>query len=78
MERNDTSSAMSFLAGAILGGAIGAMAALLLAPRTGAETREVLKKKAKELGKDLDQFKRDMQPKIDNFRKNLVKKVDIK
>lgn len=41
----------SFAAGVIIGAAMGAVIALILSPKTGKETREMLKEKGIELGK---------------------------
>jgi len=41
-----------FLAGAALGVIAGAIAGLLFAPKSGAETRKIIKEKAKEIGKE--------------------------
>lgn len=49
-------SAGAFLGGLIIGGAVGMVAGLLIAPRTGKETRKVIKKSADalpELAEDL-------------------------
>jgi gas vesicle protein len=49
-------NAGSFLAGMMIGGAIGAVAGLLVAPRSGKETRRILRKSAEalpELAEDL-------------------------
>ena len=43
----------SFMSGLFLGGLIGAVVALVLAPRSGEETRKLLKDKAVELGKEI-------------------------
>lgn len=40
-----------FIAGAALGVLAGAIAGLLFAPKTGVETRKLIKDKAKEIGK---------------------------
>lgn len=42
----ENSSGGAFVGGAIVGAAIGAVAGLLVAPKTGRETRQVLKKSA--------------------------------
>ncbi|MFA7253675.1 MAG: YtxH domain-containing protein [Patescibacteria group bacterium] len=45
-----------FVLGALLGGAIGAVAGILFAPRSGKETRKIVSKKANDLtekGKEL-------------------------
>ena len=49
-ERNDYGS---FMGGLLMGGLIGALVALVLAPQSGEDTRKLLKDKAGELGKDI-------------------------
>jgi gas vesicle protein len=46
---SENNSATTFLSGMILGAAVGAGVALLLAPRTGKDTRALLSDKAREL-----------------------------
>lgn len=69
---------MSFFAGAIVGGAIGAITALLMAPRTGAETRALVKRKAGELSKEFDGFKEDLGPKFQKIKKQITQKFATK
>jgi gas vesicle protein len=49
-ERNDCGS---FMGGLLMGGIVGALVALVLAPQSGEETRKLLKDKALELGKEI-------------------------
>lgn len=49
-ERSDCGS---FMSGLLMGGIIGAVVALILAPQSGEETRKLLKDKALELGKEI-------------------------
>jgi gas vesicle protein len=49
-ERNDFGS---FMCGLLMGSIVGALAALVLAPQSGEETRKLLKDKAFELGKEI-------------------------
>ncbi len=44
----------SFMGGLLIGGILGAVAALILAPQSGEETRKLLKDKALELGKEIN------------------------
>lgn len=69
---------MGFLAGAVLGGVIGAGVALLFAPRSGEETRKILKSKADDLGKEFDEFKKDLGPQLQKIKKDLSKKISTK
>jgi gas vesicle protein len=65
MSDNRSGSSGSFLGGVLLGAAVGAVTGLLIAPRTGRETRQLLKKSADalpELAEDLStsvQFQAD-------------------
>ena len=67
--------------GALVAGiGIGAAAGLLLAPKSGEETRKDKKKKAKQIGKkvkdiDLNQVKEDLVKEFDKF-KNEMKDMD--
>ena len=66
--------------GALVAGiGIGAAAGLLLAPKSGEETRKDIQKKAKQIGKkvkdiDLNQVKEDLVKEFDKF-KNEMKKL---
>lgn len=54
---SDEGNARPFAAGLILGALIGAGVALLFAPQSGAETRRIIRKRAKHLAADAsDQF----------------------
>jgi len=50
-EHNDCGS---FMGGLLMGSIIGAVVALVLAPQSGEETRKLLKDKALELGKEIN------------------------
>ncbi len=50
MSQRDCSS---FMGGLILGGIVGALTALVLAPQSGEETRKLMRDKAIELGKEI-------------------------
>ena len=69
-ERNDG----AFLGGLLVGGAMGAIAGLLLAPRSGKDTRKILKKSMEalpELAEDLsDSLQLHAEHLSDNARKN--------
>ncbi len=76
MNNKDNGSAMwGFLAGAVLGGAVGAGVALLFAPQSGEETRKMLKEKAEDLSKELDEVKKEIKPKMKKAREDLAKKI---
>ncbi|MBN2100901.1 YtxH domain-containing protein [Candidatus Dojkabacteria bacterium] len=79
MSRDNRSMGVaSFLAGAVIGGVVGAGVALLFAPRSGEETRKIIKKKAEELGDDFEDFKKDIGPKIEKAKKDIQKKFSNK
>ena len=69
-------SASKFLAGFIVGGALGAIAGILLAPRTGKETRELLASSAKEAVSKADETVKEIQSKADNVVEEMQKKGD--
>ena len=82
-------SATKFLAGFIVGGAIGAIAGILLAPKSGEETREMIAESAKsavnkanetvqEIQNKADDVVADMQRKGDEIREKLQKLLDKK
>jgi len=57
MSDNSSSSGFAFLAGVVIGAAVGAVAGLLFAPATGEETRTRLTDKSRDLAEDLqDKF----------------------
>jgi len=53
MSENSSSSGFAFIAGLVVGGAVGAIAGLLFAPETGEETRKKVAVKSKEWADDL-------------------------
>ena len=69
-------SAGRFLAGFIVGGALGAIAGILLAPQSGEETRELLNDASKDLAKKTDKTVRDIQDKADTAVSDLQQKGD--
>ncbi|MBE7712852.1 MAG: YtxH domain-containing protein [Cyanobacteria bacterium SIG26] len=69
-------STSRFLAGFIVGGAIGALAGLLLAPKSGEETRKILADKAQEMAKRADETAKQIQTKADDVVSDLQKKGD--
>ena len=60
-------SVQKFLAGFAVGAAIGAVAGILLAPKSGAETREMLGDMASHMAKKTDETVKDIQRKADNL-----------
>lgn len=53
MSDSGSSSGFAFIAGLVVGGAVGAIAGLLFAPETGEETRKKVAVKSKEWADDL-------------------------
>lgn len=72
---NRGSSVGFFLAGAVVGGAIGATVALLFAPQSGEETRKYLAKRAKEAGEDFEDMRKSLEPKFKKAKKDFAKKL---
>ena len=70
------STATKFLAGFLIGGAVGAVAGILLAPKSGAETREMLKNSATDAMKKADATVKEIQAKADDVVSDLQKKGD--
>ena len=67
-------SAGKFIAGFIVGGAIGAIAGILLAPKSGEETREALATSAQDMIKKADETATQIQSKADDAVSDLQKK----
>lgn len=68
------SSVSKFLAGFVVGGAIGAIAGILLAPKSGEETRKFLADSAQDLAKKADETAKQIQSKADIAVSDLQKK----
>lgn len=69
-------SAGKFLAGFVVGGALGAIAGILLAPQSGEETRELLNDASKDVVKKTDRTVKEIQDKADIVVSDLQKKGD--
>lgn len=67
-------SAGKFIAGFVVGGAIGAIAGILLAPKSGKETREILANSAQDMIKRADETAKQIQSKADDAVSELQKK----
>ncbi len=65
-----------FLAGVAIGGAIGAIAGILLAPKSGEETRQMLADSAKDMARRADETAKQIQSKADDALSELQKKGD--
>ena len=69
-------SAGKFIAGFIVGGAIGAVAGILLAPKSGEETRKIIADNAKDMARRADETAKQIQSKADDALSELQKKGD--
>ncbi len=58
---SDSNDFVSFMAGMVIGGLVGAAAAMLLAPQTGEETRALIRDKSIELKDKALETTQDMQ-----------------
>ena len=67
-------SAGKFFAGFIVGGALGAIAGILLAPKSGEETRALLADGAKDAMKRADETVKQIQSKADDVVSDMQKK----
>ena len=67
-------SVSRFIAGFLVGGAIGAIAGILLAPKSGAETREMLGEMASDMAKKTDETVKDIQRRADNIVSDVQEK----
>lgn len=65
-----------FVAGVLVGGAVGAIAGLLLAPQTGEETRELLSDASKDVASKTNTTVKEIQEKADVIVSDLQKKGD--
>lgn len=69
-------SAGRFLAGFIVGGALGAIAGILLAPQSGEETREMLNETSKDISKRTDKTVKEIQDKAESAVSEMQQKSD--
>ena len=69
MNGDDNGNARPFAAGLILGALIGAGVALLFAPQSGAETRRILRKRARHLAADASDRFDDVKNRIQKARR---------
>lgn len=65
-----------FLAGVLVGGAVGAVAGILLAPQSGEETRELLNDASKDVAQKTDKTVKEIQEKADVVVSDLQEKGD--
>ncbi len=66
----------SFITGVLLGSAIGAITGLLVAPRTGRETRQILKKSADALPEIAEDLGTTVQLQADRFSETALRNWD--
>jgi len=66
----------SFITGMLLGSAIGAITGLLVAPRTGRETRQILKKSADALPELAEDLSTTVQLQADRFSETALRNWD--
>lgn len=69
-------SAGRFLAGFLVGGALGAVAGVLLAPQSGEETRELLTDVSQDVIKKTDRTVKDIQDRADDVVSDIQQKGD--
>lgn len=67
-------SVSKFLGGFLVGGAIGAIAGILLAPKSGEETRKILADTAQDMVRRADETAKQIQVKADDAVSDLQKK----
>lgn len=67
------SNAGAFLAGMLVGGAIGTIAGLLVAPRSGKETRRILKKSADALPELAEDLSTSVQLQTDRLSESAIR-----
>ncbi len=67
-------SAGKFLAGFLVGGAIGAVAGILLAPKSGEETRQMISDSTKDALKRADETVKQIQNKADDVVSDMQRK----
>lgn len=65
-----------FALGALIGGAIGAVTALLTAPKSGKETRDNLKKKVDEIKTDAEKKAGDVKKQAETVTKDVEKHAE--
>ena len=66
----------SFIGGMLLGTAIGTIAGLLIAPRTGKETRKILKKSAQALPELAEDISTSVQLQADRLSETALRNLD--
>jgi gas vesicle protein len=72
----DKQNALSYLKGILIGGIVGATAALLLMPQSGPETRSQIGEQATQLRHKAEESYSDMQAQVDKAMSQLRSSVD--
>ena len=75
-EGENNMSVTKFLTGFAVGAAIGAIAGILLAPKSGAETREMIGDMASDVARKTDETVKDLQRKADNIVSDVQEKSE--
>ena len=73
MSDNKSSSGFAFIAGLVVGGAVGAIAGLLFAPETGEETRKKVGVKSKELAEEFQSKFDDLKDSVSEVMEDVKK-----
>lgn len=76
MSENRSGSSGSFIGGMLLGAALGTITGLLLAPRTGKETRHLLKKSAEALPELAEDLSSSVQLQADRLSETALRNWD--
>ncbi|MFB2936336.1 YtxH domain-containing protein [Aerosakkonemataceae cyanobacterium BLCC-F154] len=76
MSENRSGSSGSFIGGMLLGAALGTITGLLLAPRTGKETRHLLKKSADALPELAEDISSSVQLQADRLSESALRNWD--
>ena len=67
---------LKFFAGCVIGGTVGAVIGVLLAPRSGEETRKMLAENSTEIYKNTEESVKELQTKANDMMDELQKKGD--
>lgn len=80
MSEKSSSSGFAFIAGLVVGGAVGAIAGLLFAPETGEDTRKKVSEKSKEWVDDyknkFDDLKDSVNEVLEDVKKGAAEVMD--
>ncbi|MFB2834641.1 YtxH domain-containing protein [Floridanema evergladense] len=76
MSENRSGSSGAFIGGMLLGAALGTITGLLLAPRTGKETRQLLKKSAEALPELAEDLSSSVQLQADRLSETALRNWD--